>query len=187
MKRMEKFPESCLVMAGGSGSRMANPQKFLLEIGNESILKRLIRILNSWGLKIYVAATHSNEHDIRSICEGCQILVTSGAGYAKDLHAALKKVKSFPVLVIGADTVVLDSMALRSCIESACDKDSDLVNIINTGTGFSASLFRRPPVYEEEVLVHTDFISSCEAALNINTPEDFRHASGLLEGCDHGE
>lgn len=180
MENSKKLPGTCLLMAGGKGERMGNPLKFLMEIDGRSILERLIEIIHRLFDTVYIAVTPSNQERVRSVCKYCNILVTSGEGYAFDLNMALGNILQYPVLVMGSDTLIIDLATFISDMRRGYSERTDLVNLITRKSGFNASIFKRPPSSPTEVLEHTDIFVSEGIAININTRSDLKRASSMI-------
>jgi GTP:adenosylcobinamide-phosphate guanylyltransferase len=180
MENSKKLPGTCILMAGGKGERMGNPQKFLIEVKGMTILERLFVEIKGMFDSVYIAATSVNNERIREKCKECNILVTSGDYYVSDLHLALRRVQIFPVLVFGADTLIFSMDSFLTYLDIGYSVGKDLVNLISRKSGFNASIFKRAPLSLTEVLDHTDILIPDSVGMNINTPDDLRRAQSII-------
>ncbi|WP_243675143.1 NTP transferase domain-containing protein [Vulcanisaeta distributa] len=90
-----------VIMAGGMGSRLSNPNKPLIDICGKPMIERVASSVNGFG-KTYVATTARHTEVINwARKRGYEVLITSGAGYSKDLLESL--------LMVGTPTMFIPS------------------------------------------------------------------------------
>ncbi|WP_243670409.1 NTP transferase domain-containing protein [Vulcanisaeta sp. JCM 16161] len=90
-----------VIMAGGMGSRLLNPNKPLINVCGKSMIERVALAVNGFG-KAYIATTARHTEVINWARQrGYEVLITSGTDYSKDLLESL--------LMVGAPTMFIPS------------------------------------------------------------------------------
>lgn len=128
----------CLVMAGGSASRMGGLVKPLLTICGQSLLERTLAGIGRLCSRILVAYSPYTRMvaEVLQSRRGVAVLETSGISYSDDLHLALSKT-ALPVLVSPADLVWVDTVALEDFVEKALAVRAGVVNLVDPLQGLT--------------------------------------------------
>ncbi|MCS7099536.1 MAG: NTP transferase domain-containing protein [Sulfolobales archaeon] len=121
---------TCLLLAGGAGTRFGDPAKFLRDLCGESIASRLIRQLEELCEYVVIALSHRTIDRARALCENPRALCVElpGSGYVDDLSLALRSLPK-PVLTVAADVVARDSV-IRNFLENALLRSVDVVTAV---------------------------------------------------------
>ncbi|MGC8506198.1 MAG: NTP transferase domain-containing protein [Thermoplasmata archaeon] len=170
-------PKTCVIMCGGRGSRINNPEKYLLQIGNETVIGRLIRMVSSLGLSVHLCTRDGTS--IAGIYGrlGLKIIISSGNGYIHDMNECLNTVSILPILLIPGDIVLLSPGTLSSFMKQSAMVGRDLVNLVSNGEVTGITIFKRLPSLEP--LSYSSVVTDDEI-INVNTPEDYDRARKLL-------
>lgn len=160
-----------LIMAGGSGTRMNNRDKFLLPLGDSSILGILMRTLCELHASIYLCTVKGRleEHG------GINIIQGSGEGYVQDMNMSLSRIGEAPILVIPGDTVILNFDQIRKFLELAAESRSDVITFMQRGEITGITLFKDIPADLVE-LSYENIEAETDCVINVNTPYDYRKA-----------
>ncbi|WP_243678281.1 NTP transferase domain-containing protein [Vulcanisaeta distributa] len=90
-----------VIMAGGMGSRLSNPNKPLINVCGKSMIEHVASAVNEFG-RTYIATTARHTEVINWARQrGYEVLITSGTGYSKDLLESL--------LMVGVPTMFVPS------------------------------------------------------------------------------
>ncbi|MGC8608813.1 MAG: NTP transferase domain-containing protein [Thermoplasmata archaeon] len=159
-----------LIMAGGRGTRIGNPEKCLIVIGNRSLLDRNISLLRRYTSSIYVSVRDGMAATQReAMTRNAVIIKTEGSGYVSDLNTCLSFIGSFPILVIPGDIYVTDEKIFDSYVRKAAESNYDIINFKLNGDFTGLSFFNK----RSGSYIDMQFSGGIA---NINTPEDLEKA-----------
>ncbi len=165
---------TAVIMAGGLGTRMGNPEKALIRVDEVPLIQRIITFGLSMTTDLMVCCSH-NTPETCSYCDlnGIKKYTSSGRGYPQDLVECLGTVKRYPVLVLPADLYVHSVEALTEAIIYALSMEDRVTTVLQMGEYVGISLFRSPPGNCQEsyssIEVPVDF------CVNINEPSALRN------------
>ena len=161
-----------IIMAGGTGTRMNMPDKGLLMIQGETLIGRNLKILKEKTEPVYLVVTPHTEITEKYYSETLKIIKTTKKGYAEDLGDVLRKVNSYPVMVIPGDIYFSEEEILENFIDTALKIGKGIVSMLVEGLFCGVSLFFSPPdnVKSDD---YSSFDVSEKQAYNVNTVEDF--------------
>ena len=171
-----------LIMAGGKGTRIGNPLKFLLPISGRPIIDLLCHQVGSFSSGMLFCTSPSSSGPLKDKLGliSSDIIETSGNNYVLDLAMALGSIGEPPVLVIPADTVILDVHELQSFVLAHGGNGGGVVELLNQGKHTGISIYNQIPKGMEP-LPYSEVGSSGEWMVNINTEADYRKSILLKE------
>jgi len=170
-------PKVCVVMCGGRGTRIGNPGKYLLQIGDETIIGRIIRIISSIGLSVYLCTNDGSPiHDIYPDLRS-HIITTSGNSYVSDMNECLNAVSITPLLLVPGDLVFRSPDTISMFMKEASMIDRDLINLTSNGEITGITIFRKIPSVKP--LVYS-YVETDDEIINVNTIEDYSRALRML-------
>jgi GTP:adenosylcobinamide-phosphate guanylyltransferase len=176
MGNLDKRIPSMLFMAGGKGTRIGNPEKYLLKFGRKTIIEALLEATMQMADAVYLS-TVPGRKVLMDICARLNIITLMGGGtsYVDDLFLAAGHVGRFPLLVIPGDIVLLDKHFLSQFIEIAKESDKELVNLYANGELSGICIMKRRPADSKE-LPYENINFQGNLLVNVNTWEDYERA-----------
>lgn len=175
-------------------------EKPLLKVGNVAMVERVFSALaGSNRFARIVAGASPNTPKTREFLKskGIEIIETAGEGYPQDLSRLLLKLKPEKVMVVPADTPLLDAQAVSDILDSVSSKQEPAVSMV-LEKEFVESIGGRPSVVfgrychsgitvfntaniaGETVQERYVVMNRKEIALNVNTKEELELAEKLL-------
>ena len=170
-------PKTCVIMCGGRGSRINNPEKYLLPIGNETVIGRLIRMVSSLGLNVHLCTRDGTSIPGIYRGTGLKIIISSGNGYVPDMNECLNTVSVLPVLLIPGDIVLGSAETLSFFMKQSSMIIRDLVNLVSNDEITGITIFKKLPSLEP--LSYSSVVTDDEI-INVNTTADYDRAKKLL-------
>ncbi len=169
-------------MAGGKGTRIGNPLKFLLPISGRPIIDLLYHQISSFSSNVRFCTSPSSSAPLKDQLRlvSSDIVETSGNNYVQDLAMALGAIGEPPVLVIPADTVILDVHELQNFVSAHSSDGSGLVELLMGGKHTGISIYHQMPKGMES-LPYFEIDSSGEWMVNVNTEADYKRSTLLME------
>jgi adenosylcobinamide-phosphate guanylyltransferase len=173
-----------IIMAGGAGTRLSNPNKPLIEVCGKPIMIRVIEAVKDLGT-VYIATTIRHPSIIEfARDQGYKVLITSGEGYPEDFLEALSKV-GVPVLIVPADMPFLSKQFVRKFLIMAAYVMAPMITLMyrkGETLGFTGiSLVRRIKLDQGIIPWVSLVIPWSKELLNINTPSDINIAQKACE------
>jgi len=173
-----------IIMAGGSGTRLSNPNKPLIEVCGKPMIMRVIEAVEDLGT-VYVVTTIKHSSIIEfARSHGYKTLITSGKGYPEDLLEAINKV-GVPTLIVPADMPFLSGQLVRKFLIMAAYVMAPMITLIyrkGEALGFTGiSLVRRIKLEQGIIPWVSLVIPWSKELLNINTPSDINIAQKACE------
>lgn len=167
---------SVLIMAGGKGTRMANPSKPLLQIGNQKILETVFHLARKISQDVYLCGSQ-NADDVMDFAKsmGIRIIRAGGADYPEDLLFCLSGLKKRPTVILPGDIVVTDGNMFHEALQMAMNTQAAISTVLQRGEFVGISVYNNRDVLDSS----WDFISievPGKFCININTPEDLDYA-----------
>ncbi|MCX8184879.1 MAG: NTP transferase domain-containing protein [Sulfolobales archaeon] len=177
---MEKPRVTCLLLAGGAGTRFGSSTKFLREVCGEPIALRLLHQLESVCKYVVVAISHRTIKAARALCESPSTLCVEfpGTDYVSDLNLALRILPK-PILTVAADIVARDGVIQRF-LEDSLSKNVDVV----TAVVVSHNKLPNPvglALFNSEGGSWADVNLGGGAVLDVDTEEDLESAGRICE------
>lgn len=171
-----------LIMAGGKGTRIGNPFKFLLPIGETTILGRLIAYAGKISPEVWICSAGSSIPILLGTygVDYSRIIEGSGEGYSQDLSYALGQIGKTPVLVLPADAVFIDYSVVDELFRLAGRSQSGIISIKQDGRFTGVSVVLSLPEGSEP-LAYEDFEAAGACLVNVNTEDDYQEARKLIE------
>jgi GTP:adenosylcobinamide-phosphate guanylyltransferase len=170
-------PKVCVVMCGGRGTRIGNPEKYLLRIGDETIIGRIIRIISSIGLSVYLCTNDGSRiHNIYGDLSS-HIITTSGNSYVSDMNECLKAVSITPLLLIPGDLVFRSPDTISMFMKEASMIGMDLINLASNGEITGITIFKKIPSVKP--LIYS-YVETDDEIINVNNIEDYNRALRML-------
>ncbi|MCL5882021.1 MAG: NTP transferase domain-containing protein [Candidatus Thermoplasmatota archaeon] len=163
-----------VIMAGGLGTRMGNPEKALIRVDEMPLIQRIVNFGFSLAADLMVCCS-GNTPETCSYCDLNSIKkhISSGNGYPKDLAECLDTVERYPVLVLPADVYIHNAEVLTEAILYALSMDNKVITFLQQGQYVGISIFRSPLGKGQEsyssIEIPVDF------CVNINTPSDLKN------------
>jgi len=110
-----------VIMAGGSGSRLRNPEKHLLKIGDKTIIEYLIETLKNIFKSIVVLTSvrHRRLIELLRKYEYVDIIVMSGVDYCIDMCMCINTIIRKPILIVNGDCVIINFEKFIKALEYA--------------------------------------------------------------------
>lgn len=163
-----------VIMAGGLGTRMKNPEKALISIDNVPLIQRIVILGLSLTADLIVCCS-DNTPETCSYCDLNDIRKyrSSGRGYPQDLAECLGTVKRYPVLVLPSDVYIHNDMVLTDAVQHALSMDSSVITLLQLGQYVGISIFKSPPGSGQESYLSLEI--PVDFCVNINTPSDLRN------------
>jgi len=122
---------TCLIMAGGKGSRYGSPSKIVVNVCGEVLIRRVVNNARPLCKNIILALSKytSNLTTIVGLCkeEGINCLETSGEDFVKDLILLVNSLPK-PLLVISGDVVTREH-TLMDFLTKALEVNKDVVTM----------------------------------------------------------
>ncbi len=182
----EDCPRSCLIMAGGRGSRLGGPWKPLLDVCGEPMILRVARAALSSGACPVLGVAYAHRtggvaslpwHELGG---HVVLLETPGLGYPGDLARALQRLPQ-PTLVLPADMPLLRGRDVALAARLLCQRPEAVVNLTTRRGLVGVSLHRRPR--GSRVWADVPAPEAVERRfLDVDTPEDLEEARRLCSG-----
>ena len=168
--------KTAIIMAGGMGTRIHDPEKCLIRIGKLSIIANLSEILSHSGFEIVIAITHLHRKVTQFAEENnIDIVYTAGSGYEKDMAEALVSLAHFPVLVVPGDLLTADRNLFLEVWETGTRSEAGVVTFTLNGNFSGISVINRLPLIGMPMDFETVDIRSGRS-FNVNTPADLELA-----------
>ncbi len=163
-----------VIMAGGLGTRMGNPEKALIRVDEIPMIRRIITFGLSLTADLLVCCS-PNTPGTCSYCDlnGIKKYTSSGRGYPQDLVECLGTVKRYPVLVLPADVYIYNMEALTEAIIYTLSMKDEVITVLQLGQYVGISVFRTPPGNSQESYSSVEV--PVEFCVNINEPSDLRN------------
>ncbi len=166
---------TCLIMAGGRGSRYGSPNKIVANVCGKPLIRHVIDSIKSVCRDVYIAIS-KNTSDIaviRRLCtEEVRCVKTSGEGYVKDLISIMCSLPK-PTLVISGD-IFTHKDIVEEFVAKALKIGKDVVTMVVSKNGIEEpvgiSLFKSCGgtwaniVYSSESVVDVDTLKDLEIA-----------------------
>jgi adenosylcobinamide-phosphate guanylyltransferase len=185
---------TCLVMAGGKGSRMRHhAEKPLIQIAGKPMVQYVIEaVQHSRGIdRIFVATSrHTPETATTLRSLGLNVVETSGDDYVEDTKLAVKSLGLKKTLVISADLPLITANIIDEVIRryEMSGKPALAVAIPrlseNTKEGLAFAGVNmldgeriNEKMLDEEVMI----VGRVEVMLNVNTPEDLELVRAIIQ------
>ncbi|MHB1708244.1 MAG: NTP transferase domain-containing protein [Thermoplasmataceae archaeon] len=167
---------TAILMAGGKGARMRDPEKCLISIGKLSIIANLSGILSHSGFETVIATTRQHSKVTQFAEEnGIDIVYTAGSGYETDLGEAVVSLAKVPVLVVPGDLVTAHKGLFLEVWETGTRSGAGVVTFTLNGNFSGISVMNRLPLIGIPMDFGTVDIRS-GGSFNVNTPADLEHA-----------
>lgn len=123
---------SCIVLAGGRGSRLAR-DKFLKTVGNKTLLQRVISVISSFNSDIIIVTAEGKTFRHLTDRPGLRIVtdIYPDKGVLGGLYTGLVASKSFYNLVVASDMPFLNQALLSYIIQHAPGFDAVVTRLGN--------------------------------------------------------
>lgn len=168
--------KTSIIMAGGKGSRMRDPEKCLIRIGKLSIIANLSEILSHLGYETFIATTSLHRKVIQFAEENSiDIIYTAGSGYETDLGEAIVSLAKVPVLVVPGDLITVDKSLFLEAWKAGTRSGAGVVTFTLNGNFSGISVINRLPPIGMPMDFETADIRS-GGSFNVNTPADLELA-----------
>ena len=167
---------TAIIMAGGKGTRMQDPEKCLIRIGKLSLIANLFEILSYSGFKIVIATTRLHRKVTQFAEEnGIDTVYTSGSGYETDIGEAVASLARVSSLVVPGDLMTADKNLFREVWEAGTRSGAGVVTFTLNGNFSGISVINRLPLFGIPMDFETVDIRS-GGSFNVNTPADLELA-----------
>jgi len=121
---------TCLVMAGGKGTRYGSPSKIVADVCGKVLIRRVIDSVRHLCKIVIIALSKYtiNLAAVAELCrEGVSCLETSGEDYVKDLVLLTYSLPK-PLLVISGDVVTRKSV-IEDFLTKALEMDEEVITM----------------------------------------------------------
>ncbi len=120
-----------VIMAGGmGGSRLSNPNKPLVNVCGKPMIEHIASVVSEFG-KTYIATTVRHTEVINWARQhGREVLITSGAGYSKDLLESLLMVGTPTMFVPGDTPPLITRELIRKFLAMAAYVTSPMITLM---------------------------------------------------------
>ena len=174
-----------IIMAGGKGSRINNPNKPMIEIHGKPMIDYVANAVSGLGT-VYIATTRSHDRVIEwARSRGYGIVLTSGRDYPNDLIEALKAVGT-PTLVLPSDTPLLSRGFIIKFLKAAAYVRTPMITLVavrsNEHVYTGISYVRELVIINGVIPWATLTTPWTTELLNVNTREDLERAVEALDG-----
>ncbi len=171
-----------VIMAGGAGSRLSNPNKALIRVCGKPMIEHVIHSVNGLG-RIYIATTARHTEIINwSRGRGYEVLMTSGMGYPKDLLEALQTIGA-PTLFMPSDMPFMTREFIRKFLAMTAYVASPMITLMVERGGevdfTGVSLVKKLELTRGIIPWTSLVIPWTIELLNINTQKDLELAHSL--------
>lgn len=172
---------SVLIMAGGKGTRMRNPNKPLIMVGGATLIDKVIEFATSFSRRIFMCSSPSAPLVMRRYHSGpARLIVSEGNGYVPDLTHCLSILNDFPVLLLPADILITDSDTLREAILYSLQTSDSVTSILQEGEFTGIGIFRHRNMSDAHVHYSSVEIPG-KFCININTESDVSTALKFID------
>ncbi|ADY01925.1 GTP:adenosylcobinamide-phosphate guanylyltransferase-like protein [Vulcanisaeta moutnovskia 768-28] len=173
-----------IIMAGGAGTRLSNPNKPLIEVCGKPMIMRVIEAVEDLGA-VYIATTIRHSSIIEfARNHGYKALITGGKGYPEDFLEAINRV-GIPALIVPADMPFLNKQLVRKFLIMAAYVMAPMITLMyrrDEILGFTGiSLVRRIKLDQGIIPWVSLVVPWSKELLNINTPSDINTAQEVCE------
>ncbi len=160
-----------IIMAGGLGTRMGNPEKALIMVDESPLIQGVIAFGLSVTPDLRVCCS-VNTPELCAYCDrkGLKYIRSGGRGYEQDIVECLRAVHKFPVLVLPGDVFLHGTEILREAVRYAFSLDDDVISILQLGEYTGISVFRRQPTSPPGT--YSSLEIPVRFCVNINKPSD---------------
>ncbi len=168
---------SGLIMAGGSGKRFGDQLKFMEEISGRPIIKMALEFLFNVSCSIFICTRYDEMEFFQGIKIENEIhfILTEGGGYVRDLRSSVAMIDKFPLIVLGADSVILRENYMIKKLAESLVHGKDAVSFFNESGASGITIIRRKPGINE-ALEYENLLLDPGCMMNINTREDLEKA-----------
>ena len=168
--------KTAIIMAGGMGTRMHDPEKCLIRIGKYSIIAKLSEVLSHSGFEIVIAITRLHRKVTHFAEENSiDIVYTAGSGYETDMGEAVVSLARVPVLVVPGDLITADRNLFLEVWETGTRGEAEVVTFTLNGNFSGISVINRLPSIGMPMDFETVDIRN-GGSFNVNTPADLELA-----------
>lgn len=163
-----------VIMAGGLGTRMGNPEKALTRVDEIPLIQRIV----TFGLSLAADLMVCCSNNTPKTCSYCDLnsikkYTSSGNGYPQDLAECLNTVGRYPVLILPADVYIHNTVVLTEAILYALSMDKEVITFLQMGQYVGISIFRSPPGKDQES--YSSIEIPADFCVNVNTPSDLKN------------
>jgi adenosylcobinamide-phosphate guanylyltransferase len=174
-----------IIMAGGRGSRINDPNKPLIEVLGKPMIEYVVDAVSGLGA-VYVATTRGHDRIIEwARSRGYDVVLTSGRDYPSDLVEALRAVGT-PALVLPGDMPLLSRGFIIKFLRAAAYVRTPMVTLVAVRSSehvYTGISYVRELVIINGVIPWTTLATPWTTELlNVNTREDLERAVEALGG-----
>ncbi len=174
-----------IIMAGGRGSRINDPNKPLIEVLGKPMIEYVVDAVSGLGA-VYVATTRGHDRIIEwARSSGYDVVLTSGRDYPSDLVEALRAVGT-PALVLPGDMPLLSRGFIIKFLRAAAYVRTPMVTLVAVRSSeyvYTGISYVRELVIINGVIPWTTLATPWTTELlNVNTREDLERAVEALGG-----
>jgi len=166
----------CVVMAGGRGSRMGDPEKVLARVCGVPLLAHVVSALRGAEScsRILVAATPGHGGVVRlAQALGAEVALLPGDSYVEDLRVALRLVGT-PALAVSGDIVGLTPGLVDWFVREALARPAPVVDLETLDGPVGVTLHK-----DVEGGPWDTIRLESHAPFDVDTPEDLARANNL--------
>nr|KJR72476.1 MAG: cobalamin biosynthesis protein CobY [Vulcanisaeta sp. AZ3] len=173
-----------VIMAGGKGSRIGNPNKPLIKLLNKPMIEHVIEAVNGLGT-IHIATTARHNEIIKWSKErGYEVILTSGNGYPNDILEALKTTNT-PTLILPSDLPLLSKNLILKFLRLTAYIRTPMITLIaerNHNYEYTGISYVRSITMINGIIPWASIIIPWTTELiNINTKEDLNQVLNILK------
>ena len=170
------------IMAGGMGSRLSNPNKPLISICGKPMIERVASTVSVFG-RVYIVTTARHADVINwSRKHGYEVLMTSGAGYPRDVLEALHMIGA-PILFMPSDMPFITRELIRKFLAMSAYITTPMITLMHERDGktdFTGISLVKKLVLTQGIIPWTSLVIPWTIELlNINTRKDLELAHSL--------
>ncbi|WP_069808262.1 NTP transferase domain-containing protein [Vulcanisaeta thermophila] len=174
-----------LIMAGGRGTRLGNPNKPLINVCGRPMIEAVVDSVRGLG-RVYVVTTKSHTEIINwALGNGVDYVITRGLGYAEDLLEALG-ILGAPSLVLPGDMPLITREFVIKFLRACAYLRMPMVTLMNVRNGvseYTGISYVRSVEFIDGLIPWVTLVTSEPTRLiNVNTREDLEIVRGLCGG-----
>ncbi len=127
-----------VILAGGKGTRIGNPEKCLLDFCGQPLIEHVLNIVRTFFRKIVVATTIKHRNILKFCKESSvDILITPGLGLCYDLCMLVNITHTRPLIIFPCDLILTRDIVQQVLHAARIAEENICLTFIDERGGFT--------------------------------------------------